>query len=129
MSITLPESVISLVSFFPVCMRYLLVSRFGLIWTREGLPAEETMTLKSAKDSQKVKSCDQGINECAPLIGVVHAYLQIINYVWSRHGLGLCLDRRWAWAQPRPLSSIIVGPRGFASNALSLSSSRLISLS
>jgi len=58
MSITLPESVISLVSFFPVCMRYLLVSQFVSIWTLEGLPVEETPTLKSAKNSQKVKSRD-----------------------------------------------------------------------
>jgi len=26
------------------------------VWTREGLPAEKTLTLKSAKNSQKVKS-------------------------------------------------------------------------
>jgi len=57
-SITLPQSAISLASFLPVCMRYLLVSRFGSIWTREGLPAEETSMLKSAKNSQKVKSRD-----------------------------------------------------------------------
>jgi len=33
-----------------------LGSRSGPIWTQEGLPAEKTLTLKSAKSSQKVKS-------------------------------------------------------------------------
>jgi len=37
---------------------YLLVSRLGPVWTREGLPAEKTSMLKSAKNSQKVKSRD-----------------------------------------------------------------------
>ena len=74
-SITLPQFAISLVSFLPACICYLLVSRRGPIWTREGLPVEETPTLKSAKNSQKVKSRDYWINECVPLICGVHAYL------------------------------------------------------
>jgi len=57
-NITLPQSAISLASFLPVCMCYMLVSRFGPIWTREGLLTEETPTLKLDKDSQKVKSRD-----------------------------------------------------------------------
>jgi len=73
-SITLPQSAISLASFHPICMRYLLVSRFGSIWTREGLPAQETPTLKSTKNSQKVKSRDYGINECVPLVSGVNVY-------------------------------------------------------
>jgi len=40
-SIILPQFAIFLVSFLPACMCYMLVSRFGPIWTREGLPAEE----------------------------------------------------------------------------------------
>jgi len=48
---------ISSVGFLPAGICYLLVSRFGLFWTREGLPTEKTLTLKSAKNSQKVKSC------------------------------------------------------------------------
>jgi len=55
-SITLPQSVISLVGFLPAAMCHLWVSRCGLVWTREGLPTEETLTLKSAENSQKVKS-------------------------------------------------------------------------
>jgi len=43
-SITLPQSAISLVSFLPACICYLLVSRLGPIWTREGLPAKKTPT-------------------------------------------------------------------------------------
>jgi len=40
-----------------------------------GVTVEETPTLKSAKNSQKVKSRDYWINECVPLICGVHAYL------------------------------------------------------
>jgi len=57
-NITLPQSTISLVGFPPACVCYLLVSRLGPAWTQEGLPTEKTPTLKSAKDSQKVKSRD-----------------------------------------------------------------------
>jgi len=47
-SVTLPQSAIPLVGFLPAGICYLWVSRFGPVWTREGLPAEETPTLKSA---------------------------------------------------------------------------------
>jgi len=50
-SVTLPQSVISSVGFLPAAICHLWVSRFGLVWTREGLPAEETPMLKSAKNS------------------------------------------------------------------------------
>jgi len=56
-SITLPQSAVSSVGFLPAAICHLWVSRFGPVWTREWLPAEETLTLKSAKNSQKVKSC------------------------------------------------------------------------
>jgi len=52
-NITLPQSAISLVGFLPACICYLLVFRLGPTWTREGLPAEKTLMLKSVKDSQK----------------------------------------------------------------------------
>jgi len=39
-NITLPQSAISQVGFLPACACYLLVSRLGLAWTRDGLPAE-----------------------------------------------------------------------------------------
>jgi len=57
-NITLPQSAISLVGFLPACVCYLVVSRLRPTWTQEGLLAEKTSTLKSAKDSQKVKSRD-----------------------------------------------------------------------
>jgi len=57
-NITLPQSAISLIGFLSACICYLLVSRLGPAWTQEGLPTKETLTLKSAKDSQKVKSRD-----------------------------------------------------------------------
>jgi len=47
-NITLPQSTISLVSFLPACISYVLVSRLGPIWTWEGLPTKETPTLRSA---------------------------------------------------------------------------------
>jgi len=50
-SITLPQSAISLVGFLPATIGHLWVSWRGPVWTREGLPAEETPTLKSAKNS------------------------------------------------------------------------------
>jgi len=56
-NVTLHQSPISSVGFLPPGICYLLVSRFGPVWTREGLPAEKTLTLKSTKNSQKVKSC------------------------------------------------------------------------
>jgi len=56
-NVTLPQSAISSVGFLLTGICYLLVFRFGPVWTREGLPAEKTLTLKSAKNSQKVKSC------------------------------------------------------------------------
>ena len=43
------------------------------------------------------------------LITGVHAYLQSINYVWLRHGLGPSLGCRWAWALAQTLSLTIVG--------------------
>jgi len=55
-NIILPQSAISLVGFLPACICYLLESWLWPAWTQEGLPAEKTLTLKSAKDSQKVKS-------------------------------------------------------------------------
>jgi len=51
--VTLPQSAISLVGFLPVDICYLLVSHFGPVWTHEGLPAEKTLMLKLAKNSQK----------------------------------------------------------------------------
>jgi len=45
---------------------------------------------------------------------------RLMNAYLPRHGMGPCLSRMWVWARPRPLSLIIVGLRGFASNALSL---------
>jgi len=53
---TLPQSAISSVGFLPAGICHLLVSRLGPVWTREGLPTGKTPTLKSAKNSQKVKS-------------------------------------------------------------------------
>jgi len=55
-SITLPQSAISSVGFLPAAICHLWVSRCGPVWTREGLPAKETLMLKSEKNSQKVKS-------------------------------------------------------------------------
>jgi len=55
-SVTLHQSAISSVGFLSAAICHLWVSRFGTVWPREGLPAEETLTLKSAKNSQKVKS-------------------------------------------------------------------------
>jgi len=55
---TLPQSAISLVSFLPASIWYLLVARLGPIWSQERLPAKETPMLKSAKNSQRVKSRD-----------------------------------------------------------------------
>jgi len=57
-NVTLPQSAISSVGFLPAGICYLLVSRLGPVWTREGLPAEKTLTLKSVKNSHKVKSRD-----------------------------------------------------------------------
>jgi len=51
-NVTLPQSAISSVGFIPVGICYLLVSQLGPVWTREGLPAEKTLMLKSAKNSQ-----------------------------------------------------------------------------
>jgi len=50
-SITLPQSVISSLGFLSAGIYYLWVSRFGPVWTRERLPTEETLTLKSTKNS------------------------------------------------------------------------------
>jgi len=74
-SVTLPQFAIYLVGFIPAAICHLWVSRCGLVWTREGLVAEETPTLKSAKKSQKAKSRNEGSNECVPLIIGVRAYL------------------------------------------------------
>jgi len=48
-SVTLSQSAISSVGFLPTGKCHLWVSWFGPVWTREGLPAEETLTHKSAK--------------------------------------------------------------------------------
>jgi len=48
-NINLPQSTISLVGFFSTRVCCLLVSRLGLAWTQEGLPAKKTLTLKLAK--------------------------------------------------------------------------------
>ena len=127
-SVTLPQSAIFSVGFLPANICCLQVSRFGPVWTREGFPTEKTLTLKSAKNSQKVKSNNYGSNECVPLIAGVHIYRLLIM---SGHIMG------WApvWAvgghgpQSRSLSSIIVCFRGFTGNAKNLSGSRLVSLS
>ena len=74
-----------------------------------GVTCRRDSEVQVSEISQKVKSGDQGSNECVPLIHGVHAYLQIINYVWPRHGLGPCLGCRWAQALAQALSSIIVG--------------------
>jgi len=50
-NVTLPQFAISSIGFLPAAICYLLVSRFGPVWTQEGLPAEKTSTLKSAKNS------------------------------------------------------------------------------
>jgi len=55
-NVTLPQSTISSVGFLLAGICYLLVSWLGPVWTQEGLPAEKTPTLKSTKNSQKVKS-------------------------------------------------------------------------
>jgi len=55
-NVTLPQSAVSSVGFLPAAICHMWVSWCGPVWTREGLPAEETSTLKSAKNSQKVKS-------------------------------------------------------------------------
>jgi len=55
-NVTLPQSTISLVGFLPAGICYLLVSQLGPVWIQEGLPAKKTLTLKLAKNSQKVKS-------------------------------------------------------------------------
>jgi len=52
-SVTLPQSAISLVGFLPAGICYLWVSRFGPVWTWEGLPTKETPTLKSRKTLRK----------------------------------------------------------------------------
>jgi len=57
-NVTLPQSAISAICFLLAGICYLLESRFGPVWTRVGLPAEKTLTLKSAKNSQKDKSRD-----------------------------------------------------------------------
>jgi len=48
-SVTLPQSTISLVSW---C---------GPVWTQEGLPTEETLTLKSAKTLRKSNLVIKGV--------------------------------------------------------------------
>jgi len=52
-SITLPQPAISSAGFLPAAISHLWVSRCGPVWTREGLPAEETLALKSAKELSK----------------------------------------------------------------------------
>jgi len=50
-SVALPQSAISLVGFLPAAICHLWISRCGPVWTRERLPAKETPTLKSAKNT------------------------------------------------------------------------------
>ena len=72
-----------------------------------GVTCRRDSEAQVSKISKKVKSSNYGSNEGVLLFRGVHVYLQIINYVWPRHGLGPCLGCRWAWALA--LSSIIVG--------------------
>ena len=78
----------------------------GLV--RRGVTCRRDSEAQVSIISKKVKSGDQGSNECVPLIRGVHAYLQINNYVWPRHALSPCLGYRWAWTLAQTLSSIIV---------------------
>jgi len=52
-SITLPQPAMSSVGFLPTAICHLWVSRCGPVWTREGLPTEETLMLKSTKELSK----------------------------------------------------------------------------
>ena len=96
-STTLLWSAISSVRFLLVDTCRPWISRcIGL--DSRGITCRRDSEAQVSKISQKVKSRDQESNECVPLIRGVHAYLQIISYVWPRHGLGPCLGRRWTWA-------------------------------
>ena len=52
-SFTLPQSAISSVGILPAGIGRLWISRCELVWTQEGLLAEETPMLKSAKPLRK----------------------------------------------------------------------------
>jgi len=60
-SVTLPKSAISSVGFLPADICHMWISRCGPVWTREGLPAKETLTLKSAKTLRKSNLVIKGL--------------------------------------------------------------------
>ena len=65
-SVTLPQSAIPLVGFLPAGICYLWVSRFGPVWTREGLPGRDS-DAQVSNNSQKVKSRNKRVDETIPL--------------------------------------------------------------
>ena len=60
-SVTLPYSTISSVGFLPASICRLLISQCELVWTREGLPTEEALMLKSAKPLRKSNLVIRGV--------------------------------------------------------------------
>jgi len=60
-SVTLPQFAIFSVGFLPVVICHLWISRFGPVWTREGLPVEETPTLKLVKILRKSNLVIKGV--------------------------------------------------------------------
>jgi len=60
-NVTLPQSAISSVGFLPASICRLWISRCELVWTREGLPAEETLLLKSTKTLIKSNLVIRGV--------------------------------------------------------------------
>ena len=111
-SVTLPQSAISSVGFLPAGICHLWISRCRPAWTREGLPTEETLMLKSAKTLRKSNLVIKGVmNAYFQLLGSMHIYRLLIML---SHVIGWALV--WPVGEPgscaRPFSSIIMVPYG-----------------